>query len=242
MSLDARSEALASITRFLVTDVSLGDVLLQVAQATVNAMPGAEMAGITMGSVDGKPVTGVFTDPESPEIDAAQYESGNGPCLEAWRTKRVIRVDDMNLAHERYPEFSTVALAHSVRSTLSLPLVAGEQGIGALNLYAGQPGSFSSEDEQIGMELASTAAVVLANASAYWTAYELSQNLSEAMKSRAVIEQAKGMLMARSETLTPDDAFDLLRKASQRENMKLREIAQRIVHRQPLSLLRDQDR
>ena len=242
MSLDARSEALASITRFLVTDVSLGDVLLQVAQATVNAMPGAEMAGITMGSVDGKPVTGVFTDPESPEIDAAQYESGNGPCLDAWRTKRVIRVDDMSSAHERYPEFSTVALAHRVRSTLSLPLVAGEQGIGALNLYAGQPGSFSSEDEQIGMELASTAAVVLANASAYWTAYELSQNLSEAMKSRAVIEQAKGMLMARSETLTPDDAFDLLRKASQRENVKLRDIAQRIVNRQPISLLGDQDR
>ena len=242
MSLDARSEALASITRFLVTDVSLGDVLLQVAQATVNAMPGAEMAGITMGSEDGTPVTGVFTDPESPEIDAAQYESGNGPCLDAWRTKRVIRVDDMSSAHERYPEFSTVALAHRVRSTLSLPLVAGEQGIGALNLYAGQPGSFSSEDEQIGMELASTAAVVLANASAYWTAYELSQNLSEAMKSRAVIEQAKGMLMARSETLTPDDAFDLLRKASQRENVKLRDIAQRIVNRQPISLLGDQDR
>jgi transcriptional regulator with GAF, ATPase, and Fis domain len=146
----------------------------------------------------------------------------------------------MNAAHERYPEFSKLALAHGVQSTLSLPLVAGEQGIGALNLYANRPDSFSDDDEQIGMELATTAAVVLANASAYWTTFELSQNLSEAMKSRAVIEQAKGMLMARSETLSPDDAFDLLRKASQRENVKLRDIAQRIVNRQPTSLPGDQ--
>jgi GAF domain-containing protein len=240
MSLDARSEALASITRFLVTDVSLGDVLLQVAQATVDAMPGAEMAGITMGSEDGTPVTGVFTDPESPEIDSAQYESGKGPCLDAWRTKQVVRVDDMNTSDDRYPEFAELALAHGVQSTLSLPLVAGERGIGALNLYANQPRSFSADDEQIGTELAAAAAVVLANASAYWSAYALSQNLSEAMKSRAVIEQAKGMLMARSETLSPDDAFDLLRKASQRENVKLREIAQRIVNRQPTSVVGDQ--
>jgi GAF domain-containing protein len=240
MSLDARSEALASITRFLITDVPLGDVLLQVAQATVNAMSGAEMAGITMGSAEGKPVTGVFTDPGSPDIDAAQYESGNGPCLEAWHTKRAVRVDDMSAAHERYPEFSKLAMAHGVQSTLSLPLVAGDQGIGALNLYAPQPESFSIEDERVGVELASTAAVVLANASAYWNAYELSENLSEAMKSRAVIEQAKGMLMARSETLSPDDAFDLLRRASQRENVKLRDIAQRIVNRQPTSVPGDQ--
>jgi AmiR/NasT family two-component response regulator len=74
---------------------------------------------------------------------------------------------------------------------------------------------------------------VLANAAAYWSAFELSENLSEAMKSRAVIEQAKGILMAGSPKLDADGAFDLLRRASQRENVKLREIAQRIVDRRP---------
>jgi GAF domain-containing protein len=237
MSLDARSEALTSLTQFLVTDAPIGDILLQVANTTVEALPGAEMAGITMGGDDGKPTTGVFTDEESPEIDAAQYSSNNGPCLDAWRTKAVVRVDDMTTAAERYPEFSKASRAHGVLSTLSLPLVAGERGVGALNLYARTKDAFSAEDEQLGLELASTAAVVLSNASAYWSAYELSQNLSEAMKSRATIEQAKGMLMARSENLTPDEAFDLLRKASQRENVKLREIAQRLVSREqpPLS-------
>ena len=75
--------------------------------------------------------------------------------------------------------------------------------------------------------------MVLANASAYWQTSALNVNLNEAMKSRAIIEQAKGMLMARSPHMTPDQAFELLAKASQRENVKLREIAERIVRRLP---------
>ena len=75
---------------------------------------------------------------------------------------------------------------------------------------------------------------MLANAVAYWGAYDLSQQLTEAMQSRAVIEHAKGMLMAKSPHLSPDDAFDVLRRAWQRENVKLRAIAQRIVDRRPI--------
>jgi GAF domain-containing protein len=230
MSLDARSKAFMTLSRFLVADVPIGEILLQVAQTTVDAMPGTEMAGITMGAEDGSPTTGVFTDERSPEIDSAQYNSGNGPCLDAWRLKKVVRITDLAAATQ-YPEFSKVSQEYGVLSTLSLPLVAADRGIGALNLYAKSVDAFSDADEQIGMELATAAAIVLANASAYWTAYELSQNLNQAMKSRAVIEQAKGMLMARSESLSPDGAFELLRKASQRENVKLREIAQRVVNR-----------
>ena len=74
---------------------------------------------------------------------------------------------------------------------------------------------------------------MLVNASAYWQATQLGEQLSQAMQSRAVIEQAKGILMARSPQMTADDAFELLRKASQRENIKLRDIAQRIVDRKP---------
>jgi AmiR/NasT family two-component response regulator len=74
---------------------------------------------------------------------------------------------------------------------------------------------------------------VLVNASAYWQASHLSEQLAEAMRSRAVIEQAKGILMARSPQLSADEAFDVLRRASQRENVKLRDIAQRIVDRRP---------
>ena len=231
MSTDASAQALRALSQFLIAESSMGDTLLKVTQITTDALPAAEMAGIALLGEDGRPTTGVFTDPEAPEIDAAQYASGNGPCLDAWRQGRVVRLDDMAEAAGTYPEFAAVAQAHGVQSTLSLPLLAGDKAVGALNLYAHRPNGFSEEDEALGMDLAAAGAIVMANANAYWEVSQLTEQLTQAMKSRAVIEQAKGIIMARSPHLGPDEAFDLLRRASQRENVKLREIAQRLVDR-----------
>ncbi len=233
MASDPRSSALTALSGFLFSDVSLGDTLLRVAEITTGALPAADMAGIAMLDEYGRVTTGVFTDEASPEIDSCQYESGRGPCLDAWRERHIVRIDDMTKATSDYPEFAAAALERNVQSTISFPMVAGGEGIGALNLYSQQHSGFDADDEGIGSELTSAASVVLANASAYWTAVELGEGLSEAMRSRAVIEQAKGVLMARSPELDADGAFDLLRRASQRENVKLRDIAQRIVDRRP---------
>ena len=234
MAADARADALAALSRFLVTDLSVGETLQRIAQITIEALPAAEVAGITMPGDDGRPTTAVYTDERSPTIDRAQYESGRGPCLDAWRTRRVVRVDDMAAARDDYPEFAERAQAHGVHSTLSLPLVSADESLGALNLYATEPRGFSTGDEELGSELTATASVVLANVAAYRTAIDLGEQLSEAMRSRAVIEQAKGILMSRSEGMTPEEAFEVLKRASQRENVKLRDIATRIVaRRQP---------
>lgn len=227
------SEAVAALSRFLVSDTSLGETLQRVSEITQDALPGAEAVGLTMLGEDGKPTTAIYTDEVSPKVDAAQYETGNGPCLDAWRQKRTVRIDSMKLAVDTYPDFARSAMEHGISSTLSLPLVVADRGVGAMNLYAPGDSAFSEEDEALGTELATTIAVVLANAEAYWRAFELSENLAEAMKSRAVIEQAKGMLMAQSPDIDPDEAFEMLRRASQRENVKLREIARHIVERQP---------
>lgn len=231
---EAPAQALRALSQFLVSFRSMGDTLLEVSRITVDAVPAAEMAGITMLGERGVPITAVFTHPDAPEIDAAQYESGAGPCLDAWRERRVVRLEDVSSVADRYLAFAKAAASHGVESVLSLPLVAAGNGLGALNLYARQPRSFTEDDEALGMELASAAAIVLANASAYWEATQLSEQLGQAMRSRAVIEQAKGILMARSPNLDADGAFDLLRRASQRENVKLRDIAQRIVDRKGL--------
>ena len=235
MSRDSRAAALRALSQYLVAERPLGDTLLRVSQVCLEAMPSAEMAGIAMLDGNGRPTTGVYTNLESPEIDSGQYQSGKGPCLDAWRDHRVVRIDDMDDAAATYPEFAQKALAHGVHSTLSLPMVAGGNGVGALNLYARVRQGFTEDDEVIGVELAAVAATLLANAAAYWGASQLSDQLGEAMKSRAVIEQAKGILMAQSPSLDADGAFDVLRQASQRENVKLREIAQRIVERRAMA-------
>ena len=99
----AMADGLSALSRFFIDDGTLGATLLRVAQLACQVSP-ADMAGITM-LVDGKPATGVFTDPEAPEIDVAQYDTGHGPCLDAFRHQRVYRID--SIADDgRWPEFA----------------------------------------------------------------------------------------------------------------------------------------
>lgn len=234
MSDDPRTSVLHALSQLLVANLSLGDTLLRVAQLTKDALPGAAMAGVSMLDEQGRATTAIFTNEASPEMDEVQYRTGNGPCLDAWRTQKVVRIDDMDKAEDDYPEYCDAAREHGVLSAMSMPLVAAGKGVGALNLYSNDRHGFSDEDEQLGSELAGAASIVLSNAAAYWGAFTLGEQLQEAMQSRATIEQAKGMLMAQSPDMSADEAFDVLRRASQRENVKLREIAQRLVDRRPM--------
>lgn len=228
MAPEPLSEAIRALSQFLVADSSIGDTLHRVAEITENAVAPVAYVGISLLDAQGEPTTAVFTDDASPQIDKAQYDAGDGPCLTSWRERRVVGIADTSSPTE-YAEFCRAAADHGIRSTLSMPLVASGQGIGAMNLYSEGTDAFSADDEELAGQLATTAAVVLSNALAYWGAHELSENLQTAMQSRAIIEQAKGVLIANSRGLDADAAFDLLVKASQRENVKLREIARRIV-------------
>jgi GAF domain-containing protein len=220
--------SLAALSRFFVGDGTLQDTLTRVAQYAEQAVPAASMTGITM-LVEGRARTAVFTDDTAPEIDTVQYETGVGPCLDAFRHKQVFVIDDTT-KDDRWGPFNEAAAAHGIRSTLSIPLVANYEGVGALNFYAPEPNGFSEDDVVVGSQFGAQAAIVLANAQAYWDAHQLSQNLATAMQSRAVIEQAKGILMG-VQRCSADEAFEILVRVSQRENRKLREIAHDMVTR-----------
>jgi GAF domain-containing protein len=216
------------MSRFFVGDATMQETLQRVSDLACATVPSASMVGLTM-LVDGRPRTAVFTDDRAPEIDAAQYDTGIGPCLDAFRHLQVFRIDDMEVDRQWGP-FSAAAVDHGIRSSMSIPLVARHEGVGALNFYSGTPGAFSDDDVQLGLQFATHAAIVLANSQAYWDAHQLGQDLSTAMASRATIEQAKGILMG-AEHCSADQAFQILVKASQRENRKLREVAEQIVAR-----------
>jgi transcriptional regulator with GAF, ATPase, and Fis domain len=221
-------EAIAAVSRFLVADRPLGETLQQVAELAVQAIPPASAVGVTLLDDHRRPSTALWTQTYAPRVDHAQYEEGAGPCLSAYKERRTIRVDDVRDVGDQWPAFSRRAVEEGVFSTLSLPLVAGTDGFGAFNLYARTPGAFSAQHEADAEQFATGAAVVLANASAYWTTFDLASGLQAAMESRAQIEQAKGILMA-SRRCSPEVAFQLLVQASQRNNEKLRDIAARIV-------------
>jgi GAF domain-containing protein len=222
------ARSLSALSRFFVGDGTLQDTLHRVTKHAEEAVPAAAMTGITM-LVEGRATTAVLTDENAAEIDTAQYETGIGPCLDSFREAKIYRIDD-TAKDDRWRPFSEAAAAHGIRSTLSVPLVANHEGLGALNFYARTPKGFSEDDEDVAAQFAVQAAVVLANAQAYWDAHQLNENLSTAMQSRAVIEQAKGILMG-AQGCSADEAFQILVRVSQRENRKLREIAEELVSR-----------
>jgi transcriptional regulator with GAF, ATPase, and Fis domain len=228
-AVDPRAAALSLFAQFQVTETTVGEALQGIADVTVHAVAGADIVGMSMLGDDGRPTTAVYTDSDSPAIDEVQYREGKGPCLDAWRANAVVRLRRVQDSADTYPGFAKACCEHGVLSTLSLPMTAGHVALGAVNLYARDEDAFSKDDESVAGDLAVAGAAVLLNVSAYWTAFDLTTQLSEAMASRAVIEQAKGVLMAGTAGLTADAAFELLRSVSQRENLKLRAVAMRIV-------------
>ena len=240
----ARGYSFMGQTRMGITPTGADDPLLELSELSISGedLQGtllkvvelarrygdADMASITM-LVDGRPTTAVYTHDDAPRIDASQYETGSGPCLDAYRHQVVYRIDDTN-SDPRWPSFTRDAAAHGVLSSLSIPINAKEEGLGALNLYAFRPAAFDEDSASRLARFSTHAGVVLSNARAYRVSLERGENLNRAMDSRATIDIATGILMA-SGGRSPQDAFQMLVSASQRENRKLREIAAEIVER-----------
>jgi GAF domain-containing protein len=219
-------EAVAALSRYFVGKQTLGESLHQVTELMIQALPQTDHVGITM-MVDGKLTTSVFTHPEVPEIDCAQYRTGNGPCIDAYRTGQSNTIPSTREPGQ-WQEFRDSASRHGVLSTMSLPLVTHEGPIGALNCYAEVERAYSAEDMEFGEMFASQAAFLLANAQAYWDARAMSENLEQAMSSRATIEQAKGIIM-NSLRCGPETAMRMLVQQSQEQNVKVRELAEELV-------------
>jgi GAF domain-containing protein len=219
-------DSLQELSKFFVGDKTMIDTLHRVAALAADAIVPAAFCGLTM-LIDGEPRTGVFTDLASPEIDQAQYDAGSGPCLDAFRTGEIFRIDSTS-HDQRWPEFSAACVDHGIQSTASFPMMIDDVRHGAMNLYSREEAAFGAEQIVIGRHFAAQAGVVIAYARSYWNALQLSQNLEAAMAHRAEIEQAKGILVGTT-GCTPDQAFELLVRQSQHENRKLREVALELV-------------
>jgi GAF domain-containing protein len=218
-------DAIRQLARIALADRPLTDVLGEITAIATEAVPGAEATGITI--IRGSDAfTAAFTGQLALDADEMQYAYGYGPCMDAGRTGVTLMVHDMR-TEDRWPDYARDVARRGVLSSLSVPLPYQGSSIGALNLYATKANAFNA-DVGIAEEIASYIAVAIANADAYAEAATLARNMQEAMHSRADIEMAKGVLMAQQQC-TPDEAFALLSKASQRSNRKLRDLARDIV-------------
>ena len=222
-SLGALHQQLAGV---VLVGRDLDEVLTEIVQISHRAIPGSEATSITLIRED-RAFTAAFDGQLAMDSDELQYQRGYGPCLDAGRSGEVFLVEDMR-AEQRWPDYATHVLELGVRSSLSIPLPFQGASIGALNNYATRPGAFGPGDVPLGQEVAAFVAIAVGNAEAAARATDDVDNMRRAMASRAVIEQAKGILMERYK-VTSDQAFTLLTHASQRSNVKLRDISEELT-------------
>jgi GAF domain-containing protein len=220
------TDNLNELSGLLLSEETLRSTLDRVATLATATIDGCGSAGVTL--IEGSGVTtAAATDDFTLRIDGDQYSNSEGPCLEATSTQQIVSAEDI-AGDDRWPRFARAASKHGLGSVLSMPLSVREQPMGALNLYSKTTHSFGGTARSIATLFARQASVAISNAQTYASTLALTDQLREAIKSREVIGEAKGILMA-EESVSEDEAFEMLKRVSQNQNVKLREIAQRIV-------------
>ncbi len=216
--------AVAEVATELFAAGSVQETLQRIVDLAERAVDGCEAAGVFL--VDGSTVmTAAASSPLVVVIDQLQIDSGEGPCLDASTGRSACYAEDL-IDDARWPTFAPAAVAAGVRSVLAYSLATSKPA--ALNLYARLPAAFGATDRAQGQLFATLARLAVDSAERRATDRTKAENLSEALLTRELIGQAQGILMER-ERVTAEAAFDMLRRASQRMNIKLREVAQTLV-------------
>jgi GAF domain-containing protein len=216
---------LAEMARVLFASGSQAETLQQVVKLAVETMEHCQFAGVFI--LNGTTVTTpAHTDPVVIDIDALQHSTGEGPCLDALAEGGFFYADDLG-SDSRWPQFGRLAEAQGIRSAMAVTLSA-DGTRGALNLYSRASGAFDASDRANGLILAVLADHALSRAKLRDDEELQVENLQKGLLSREVIGQAQGILMER-ERITASQAFDILRKASERLNVRLKDVAQTLV-------------
>jgi GAF domain-containing protein len=202
-------------------------VLMMVADLAVRTCSTASAASVTL-LAEHRPRTVASTGAIAIALDEAQYAQGDGPSLTAVVSQEPVEIVDIR-CESRWPAFAARASELGVLSSLSLPVPVAASGIGAgLNVYGAAVGGFDTAERSTLQGVVDLAAVAITDIRLYEASCTLVEQLRFAARSRAVIDQARGILMAQH-GVGPDEAMAMLRARSQHENRKTRDLARQLV-------------
>lgn len=232
MGTDSKARAggniLRSLQTLLVGTANVEGFLGEVAGFAADRLGKSTSCGITM-RYDGRPRTVASSDPRAALADEEQYGDGEGPCLEAMHTRRLVEVQDQQV-DRRWPAYGSAARRLGIRASLSAPLLIQGDAVGALNLYGFQAHQFTELDRARAAVLASETGAALSVALRFTRQAETADQLERALRSRSVIDQALGVLMGQ-QRCDAEAAFALLRRHSQHSNRKLRDVSADMIAR-----------
>ena len=217
------AEAFAEISRVLLAEPDVQRTLDKMCALLVETVDGCDHAVVTVVS-DHHLESPAASDDLGPTVDAIQFEVGDGPCVEAIKGHETVVTDDLT-TETRWPRFSRRAVdATGVRSMLAFRMFVAADTLGSLNLYSKRPGAFTEESLAVGTIFAAHASVALQAAQ---TKEDLAR-LREVVEARALIGQAKGILMGR-QGISSQAAMEILCRGADRLKIDLRELARRVV-------------
>jgi GAF domain-containing protein len=166
--------------------------------------------------------------PDSKELERSQEEHQEGPCRDAYETGEVVRVTDVRQESARWPDYSATATRPGPAGVAGIPMRDADEIIGALNIYSREPREWSDQDIAVAVVLADVATSYVLNAAKLHDQEQLSEQLQQALDSRVVIEQAKGVT-AQRKSVTVDHAYQLMRGHARNNHASLRTVAEAIV-------------
>jgi GAF domain-containing protein len=220
------AERIAAMAEILLSEDDSSDASLrQLAELSLDLIPGSAAAGVVVAGDN----SWAYSASEAciAQLHRLQLDTGAGPVAETLRFGEARRIDDSS-SEERWPEVCSSMAAEGLRSCLTLPLRTDREPGGAIAVYGREPGSFAGAGHDIALLFAAQGGVAIRNASMYRNCQRLVENLRVALASRAVIEQAKGILVAEY-GYEPEMAFKRLSVLSQNSNRKVKDIAADLV-------------
>jgi GAF domain-containing protein len=226
VSADDVVTALEQLASVLQSQRTLGAALAGIAEAAVLSVPGCDAASVAL-SIEGRSATAAATARVALELDLVQYDSGEGPCLTAYRTLETLRLDVVE-AGDAFPHFARAAQSHGVLGVLSLPAIWGTEVVATLNLYSRQ-GPFDQSAVTVAKVLSAQVAIAVSRSPEYAAARATVEQAQRDVEDRADVDIAKGLLMA-TQGCSAEQAEALLRTTSDQGAEPVVDVAHRIIN------------
>ena len=223
---DEVSAVFARMSGLLLSHETVTTALGLVTSLALATVPGAGGAGVTIVDEIGRR-TSAATDARVERADSLQYELDEGPCLAATAWRQLVRVDDLR-ADRRWPRWADAVRPLGLGAALSAPMIAGDRALGAVKTYAEEPRTFDAHAEQVLAMFAAQAAILVANVQSFERAQRLSEGLRQTVRSRDLVNMAKGVLMTRH-GLDEDTAFSVLLARAAQDARPLQDTARAVV-------------
>ena len=230
------AETFIALADTLASDYDVGDFLHDLIERCQNAL-GVDAGGVMLEDPDGTLRLAAATSEKMERYEQAEISNDEGPCIDAYRSVDQVVAHDLNEAKERWPKAAEAALALGLNAVYAFPLRLRGDCIGALNLYRETTGPFGNEDVQLAQAFADVAAIGILQRRQVADAEGRAEQLQNALNSRIIIEQAKGVVMAQTGA-SSQEAFSILRDHARNKRVKLQEVANGVVEAQSARRLR----